>query len=177
MTKFFLALIGMAVAALVGTFVFAAFTIQAGHLVALKPASTTVETPELFTRYVEPRRKRDGKKARYFDMPRYYFDVRNGHRLIDPTGLECRDDQDAITQATFIAAQIAIDVPNTSGGRSVAVLNSVKEEISKVPVHTNSKGDHQGGEQAGRRQRPQGRGEEANAAQVEADGQVRLDQA
>ena len=110
-------------------------------------------------------------------MPRYYFDVRNGHRLIDPTGLECRDDQDAITQATFIAAQIAIDVPNTSGGRSVAVLNSVKEEISKVPVHTNSKGDHQGGEQAGRRQRPQGRGEEANAAQVEADGQVRLDQA
>ena len=110
-------------------------------------------------------------------MPRYYFDVKNGHRLIDPTGLERRDDQDAITQATVIAAQIAMDVSNTSGGRSVAVLNSVKEEISKVPVHTNSKGDHQGGEQAGRRQRPQGRGEEANAAQVEADGQVRLDQA
>jgi hypothetical protein len=53
MIKFFIALIGMAVAALVGTFVFAAFTIQAGHLVALKPASTTVETPELFTRYVQ----------------------------------------------------------------------------------------------------------------------------
>ena len=63
MTKFFLALIGMAVAALVGTFVFAAFTIQAGHLVALKPASTTVETRALFTPYVEPRRKRDSKRA------------------------------------------------------------------------------------------------------------------
>ena len=145
MTKFFLALIGMAVAALVGTFVFAAFTIQAGHLVALKPASTTVETPELFTRYVEPRRKRDGKKARYFDMPRYYFDVKNGHRLIDPTGLERRDDQDAITQATVIAAQIAMDVSNTSGGRSIAVINSAKEELIKVPVHTN-KEDHHGGE-------------------------------
>jgi hypothetical protein len=92
-------------------------------------------------------------------MPRYYFDVKNGHRLIDPVGLECRDDQDVITKATFIAAQIATDVPNTSGGRSLAVLNSAKEEIIKVPIHTNSKGDHHGGEQAGRRQRPQGRGE------------------
>jgi hypothetical protein len=59
-------------------------------------------------------------------MSRYYFDVKNGHRLIDPAGLECRDDQDAITQATFIAAQIAMDVPDTSGGRSVAVLNSAR---------------------------------------------------
>ena len=61
----------------------------------------------------------------------YYFDVKNGHRLIDPTGLERRDDQDAITQATFIAAQTAMDVPNTSGGRSIAVLNSAKEELIK----------------------------------------------
>jgi hypothetical protein len=63
MTKFFLALIGIAVTALVGAFVFAAFTIQAGHLVGFRPASTTVETRALFTPYVEPRRKRDGKKA------------------------------------------------------------------------------------------------------------------
>jgi len=78
-------------------------------------------------------------------MPRYYFDVKNGHRLIDPTGLERRDDQDAITQATVIAAQIAMDVSNTSGGRSIAVINSAKEELIKVPVHTN-KEDHHGGE-------------------------------
>ena len=103
-------------------------------------------------------------------MLRYYFELKNGHRLIDPTGLERRDDQDAITQATFIAAQIAMDVPNTSGGRSVAVLNSAREEISKVPINTNSKGDHHGGEQADRRQRPQRRREEANAAQVKGDG-------
>ena len=103
-------------------------------------------------------------------MPRYYFDVKNGHRLIDPSGLECQDDQDAIMQAAFIAAQIAMDVPDTSGGRSIAVLNNAREEIIKVPVPTNSKSDHHGGEQAGRRQRPQRRGEEANAAQVEVDG-------
>jgi hypothetical protein len=63
MTKLFLALIGIAVAALVGAFVFAAFTMQASHLVGLKPASSTVETRALFTPYVEPSRKRDGKKA------------------------------------------------------------------------------------------------------------------
>jgi len=45
-------------------------------------------------------------------MLRYYFDVKNGHRLIDPTGLERRDDQDANTQATFIAVQTAMHVPN-----------------------------------------------------------------
>lgn len=28
-------------------------------------------------------------------MSRYFFDVENGHRLIDPAGLDCRNDQDA----------------------------------------------------------------------------------
>jgi hypothetical protein len=41
-------------------------------------------------------------------MPHYFFDIKNGHRLIDPTGLECRDDQEATAQATVIAAQIAL---------------------------------------------------------------------
>jgi len=66
MIKFFLALMGMAVAALVVAFVFAAFTIQAGHLAALRPASTTVATREtsvFLPRYVEPGRKQDGEKA------------------------------------------------------------------------------------------------------------------
>jgi hypothetical protein len=63
MTKLFLVLMGLGITVLVGAFVFAAFTIQAGHLVGLRPASTTVETRELFSPYVEPRRKRDGKKA------------------------------------------------------------------------------------------------------------------
>jgi hypothetical protein len=103
-------------------------------------------------------------------MPRYYFDVKNGHRLIDPTGLECQDDQDAIMQARFIARQIALDVPDTSGGRIIAVLNNERKEVSKVSINTNGKGNHHGGKQASRRQRPQRRGEETNAAQIEGDG-------
>jgi hypothetical protein len=43
MIKFFLALVGIATATLVGTFVLAGLTIQAGQLVALRPVSTSVE--------------------------------------------------------------------------------------------------------------------------------------
>jgi hypothetical protein len=79
------------------------------------------------------------------------FDMKNGHRLIDSAGLDRPADQGAISQAAFIAEQIALNVPNTSSGRSVAVLNSAKEEIGKVPINRNDKGNHHGGEQAGRR--------------------------
>jgi hypothetical protein len=80
------------------------------------------------------------------EMSRYFFDVKNGHRLIDPAGLDCRDDQDAITQATVIARQIALDVPETSGARHVAVLGDERKEVTMVPIHTNSKEENHGGQ-------------------------------
>ena len=83
-------------------------------------------------------------------MPRYFFDVENGHRLIDPAGLECRDDDEAIAQATFIARQIAADVP-VSDGRQIAVLNGDRLEIGKVSVRIDQGERHYGGQQAGRR--------------------------
>jgi hypothetical protein len=43
MIKFFLALLGLAAVTLVGTFVLAGLTMQAGQLVALRPVSTSVE--------------------------------------------------------------------------------------------------------------------------------------
>jgi hypothetical protein len=69
-------------------------------------------------------------------MSRYHFDVKNGHRLIDPSGLDCRNDQEARNQAVIIARQIAMDAPK-SEGRYVAVLNSDREEVSKVPITAN----------------------------------------
>jgi hypothetical protein len=66
-------------------------------------------------------------------MPRCFFDIKNGHRLIDPEGLDC-DDQQAKDQAMVIAQQIAADAPASSGGRKIAVLNSQREEIGKVPI-------------------------------------------
>jgi hypothetical protein len=67
-------------------------------------------------------------------MPMYFFDVKDGHRLIDPTGVECRDDGEAETQAIAIAAQIATDVPASAGIRHVAILNGSREKIGEVPI-------------------------------------------
>ena len=72
------------------------------------------------------------------EMSRYFFDVKNGHRLVDPSGLDCRNDQEAIRNATVIAGQIARDAPPT-GPRHVSVLNSDREEVSKVPINTKGK--------------------------------------
>ncbi len=61
MAKFFLALIGISVATLVGTFVFAAFALQATHLLA--PTVAMRVTPTFIMRDVETRRERDRKKT------------------------------------------------------------------------------------------------------------------
>jgi hypothetical protein len=62
MAKFFLALIGISVATLVGTFVFAAFALQATRLLAPTTVAMRV-TPTFIMRDVETRRERDRKKT------------------------------------------------------------------------------------------------------------------
>jgi uncharacterized protein DUF6894 len=66
-------------------------------------------------------------------MPRYFFDVKNGHRLVHPAGLECRDDQEAIAKATVIAQQIARE-SEASEGRHVSVITSNGDEVGKVRI-------------------------------------------
>ena len=66
-------------------------------------------------------------------MPRYFFDVKNGHRLIDPLGLNCRDDEAAMEAARAIAAQIAADSSN-SADRRLAIVNELREEIGSIEV-------------------------------------------
>jgi hypothetical protein len=53
-------------------------------------------------------------------MPRFFFDVKNGHRLVDPAGVDCDGDAAARKQGIAIANAIAAEVPK-SGPRSVAV--------------------------------------------------------
>jgi hypothetical protein len=67
-------------------------------------------------------------------MPRYYFDLKDGTRLLDPAGLDCRDDKDAELKALQIAADVARGKPDTDRQRHVAVINSEGHEILKVPV-------------------------------------------
>jgi hypothetical protein len=66
-------------------------------------------------------------------MPRYYFNIENGHRLIDPSGLDCSDDGDAFAKAKQIAAQISLEIPGQEGHRHIAVVGP-DGEISKVPI-------------------------------------------
>jgi hypothetical protein len=66
-------------------------------------------------------------------MPRYYFDIKNGHRLIDNSGLDCRDEAQALVHADFIARQIATDSPK-SVGRQLLVLDDERCEVAKVQV-------------------------------------------
>jgi hypothetical protein len=78
-------------------------------------------------------------------VPRYFFDVKNGHRLIDPSGVDCRDDREAIKNGIIIAKQIAADAPPTQS-RHVEILNNEREEVGRVPINSNGKVDRNGGQ-------------------------------
>jgi hypothetical protein len=44
-------------------------------------------------------------------MPRYYFDIKDGHRLVDPSGATFNNDHDAIERAKAVAIVVSIDKP------------------------------------------------------------------
>ena len=67
-------------------------------------------------------------------MPHYYFDIKDGHRLVDPSGLNFKDDNDAIAKAEVIAIGVSIDKPAVDPERHIAVLNDSREEIFRGPV-------------------------------------------
>jgi hypothetical protein len=69
-------------------------------------------------------------------MPHYYFDIKDGHRLVDPSGLNFRDDADAIAKAEVIAIGVSLDKPAVNPERHIAVLNELREEIFRVPVYS-----------------------------------------
>jgi hypothetical protein len=69
-----------------------------------------------------------------FEMPRFFFDVKNGHRLIDPAGLDCRDVEQAMAQGVVIADQIAEDSP-ASSSRHISVLDDERREVGTVSIN------------------------------------------
>jgi hypothetical protein len=46
-------------------------------------------------------------------MPRCYFDIKDGHRLVDPSGLDFKDDDDAIAKANVIAIEFLSTNPRS----------------------------------------------------------------
>ena len=69
-------------------------------------------------------------------MPHYYFDIKDGHRLVDPSGLDCENDNDAMEKARVIAIGVSLDKPAVDRERHIAVLNDSRKEIFRVPVYS-----------------------------------------
>jgi hypothetical protein len=69
-------------------------------------------------------------------MPRYFFDVKDGHRLFDASGFVCEDDTDAIIRATVLAIGVSLDKPEDDPERRIAIINDAGREIGNVPVYS-----------------------------------------
>ena len=69
-------------------------------------------------------------------MPHYYFDIKDGHGLVDPSGSEFKNDDAAIAKAKVIAIGVSLDKPAVDPERHIAVLNNLREEIFRVPVYS-----------------------------------------
>ena len=69
-------------------------------------------------------------------MPHYYLDIKDGHTLVDPAGLNFKTDDDAIARAQAIAIVVSIDKPEVDPKRHIAVLNGSRKEIFRVPVYS-----------------------------------------
>jgi hypothetical protein len=69
-------------------------------------------------------------------MPHYFFDIKDGHRLVDPSGSNWKNDIAAIEQAKVLAIGVSLDKPAVDPMRRISVLNAYKVEISTVPVYS-----------------------------------------
>jgi hypothetical protein len=69
-------------------------------------------------------------------MQRYFFDVKDGHRLFDASGFVCEDDTDAIIRATVLAIGVSLDAPEDDPERRIAIINDAGREIGNVPVYS-----------------------------------------
>ena len=69
-------------------------------------------------------------------LPRYFFDVKDGHRLFDASGFVCEDDTDAIIRATVLAIGVSLDKPEDDPERRIAIINDAGREIGNVPVYS-----------------------------------------
>jgi hypothetical protein len=69
-------------------------------------------------------------------MPRYFFDVEDGHRLFDAGGFLCDNDVDAVVRASVLAIGVSLDKPEDDPERRIAIINDDGREIGTVPVYS-----------------------------------------
>jgi hypothetical protein len=69
-------------------------------------------------------------------MPHYDFDIKDGHILVDSSGFNFKNDDDAIAKAEVIAIGVSLDKPAVDPERHVAVPNDSRQEIFRVSVYS-----------------------------------------
>jgi uncharacterized protein DUF6894 len=74
--------------------------------------------------------------SRRWPMPRYFFDIKDGHRLVDPSGLNFKNNAAAIARAETFAIQVSLDTPRVDPERYIAVLDDGRREFFRVPVYS-----------------------------------------
>jgi hypothetical protein len=67
-------------------------------------------------------------------MPHYFFDIKDGHGLVDPSGSDCKNDAAAIEKARILAIGVSLDKPEVDPERHIALINDAGRKISKVAV-------------------------------------------
>jgi hypothetical protein len=75
-------------------------------------------------------------------MPRYFFDIKDGHRFVDPSGSNFERDADAIDRAKVIAIGVSLDQPEVDPERHIAVRNDAGLQVCKVPVYSKPSIEH-----------------------------------
>ncbi len=75
-------------------------------------------------------------------MPRYFFDIKDGHRLVDPSGSNFDNDTDAVERAKVIAIGVSLDKPAVDPERRIAIINDEGQEIANVPVYSKPSAEH-----------------------------------
>jgi len=69
-------------------------------------------------------------------MPHYFFDIKDGHRLVDQSGSDFKDDSAAVERAKILAIGVSLDKPAVDPTRRISILNADRAEISTVPVYS-----------------------------------------
>jgi hypothetical protein len=69
-------------------------------------------------------------------MPHYFFDIKDGHGLVDRAGSDCKNDAAAFEKARVLAIGVSLDKPAVDPTRRISVQDADRVEISTVPVYS-----------------------------------------
>ncbi len=66
-------------------------------------------------------------------LPQYFFDIKDGRRIVDPKGIDLQDISAATEYARQLAKQLALDDGHKLGRRVVAI-DEEGVEVASIPV-------------------------------------------